>query len=94
MSNADTEEGAYKEGIVIDAENADVVINVTGDTTFDKKDGNKDDCANFITVRRANSVTVNAEGRPSRRQRGPRLQPLLLCRKQLHGHRSASRRQL
>lgn len=62
MSNADTEEGAYKEGIVIDAENADVVINVTGDTTFDKKDGNKDDCANFITVRRANSVTVNAEG--------------------------------
>ena len=57
MSNADTEEGAYKEGIVIDAENADVVINVTGDTTFDKKDGNKDDCANFITVRRAKSVT-------------------------------------
>lgn len=54
--------GTYTEGIVIDAENADVVINVTGDTTFDKKDGNKDDCANFITVRRANSVTVNAEG--------------------------------
>lgn len=62
MSNADTEEGAYKEGIVIDAENDDVVINVTGETTFDKKDGNKKDCANFITVRNANSVTVNAEG--------------------------------
>lgn len=54
--------GTYTEGIVIDAENADVVINVTGDTTFDKKDGNKKDCANFITVRRAKSVTVNAEG--------------------------------
>lgn len=54
--------GTYTEGIVIDAENADVVINVTGDTTFDKKDGNKKDCANFITVRNANSVTVNAEG--------------------------------
>lgn len=54
--------GTYTEGIVIDAENADVVINVTGDTTFDKKDGNKKDCANFITVCNANSVTVNAEG--------------------------------
>lgn len=62
MSDTYTEGGAYKEGIVIDAENADVVINVTGDTTFDKKDGNKKDCANFITVRNANSVTVNAEG--------------------------------
>ena len=54
--------GTYTEGIVIDAEDEDVVINVTGDTTFDKKDGNKKDCANFITVRNANSVTVNAEG--------------------------------
>lgn len=54
--------GTYTEGIVIDAENADVVINVTGDTTFDKKDGNKKDCANFITVCNAKSVTVNAEG--------------------------------
>lgn len=54
--------GTYTEGIVIDAENADVVINVIGDTTFDKKDGNKKDCANFITVCNANSVTVNAEG--------------------------------
>lgn len=54
--------GTYTEGIVIDAENEDVVINVTGETTFDKKDGNKKDCANFITVRNANSVTVNAEG--------------------------------
>lgn len=56
MSNADTEEGAYKEGIVIDAENADVVINVTGETTFAKGS------AAFITVRKAKSVTVNAEG--------------------------------
>lgn len=54
--------GTYTEGIVIDAEDEDVVINVTGETTFDKKDGNKKDCANFITVRRAKSVTVNAEG--------------------------------
>ena len=54
--------GTYTEGIVIDAENEDVVINVTGETTFDKKGGNKDDCANFITVRNANSVIVNAEG--------------------------------
>lgn len=53
--------GTYTEGIVIDAENEDVVINVTGETTFDKT-GNKEDCANFITVRRAKSVTVNAEG--------------------------------
>ena len=53
--------GTYTDGIVIDAENADVVINVTGETTFDKT-GNKDDCANFITVRNAKSVTVNAEG--------------------------------
>lgn len=53
--------GTYTEGIVIDAEDEDVVINVTGETTFDKT-GNKDDCANFITVRRAKSVTVNAEG--------------------------------
>lgn len=53
--------GTYTEGIVIDAENADVVINVTGGTTFEKS-GNKDDCANFITVRNAKSVTVNAEG--------------------------------
>lgn len=54
--------GTYTDGIVIDAENDDVIINVTGETTFDKKDGNKKDCANFITVRRAKSVTVNAEG--------------------------------
>lgn len=53
--------GTYTEGIVIDAEDEDVVINVTGETTFDKG-GNRDDCANFITVRRAKSVTVNAEG--------------------------------
>lgn len=62
MSDAYTEDGAYKEGIVIDAEDDDdVVINVTGGTTFEKS-GNKDDCANFITVRNAKSVTVNAEG--------------------------------
>ena len=54
--------GTYTDGIVIDAEDEDVVINVIGETTFDKKDGNKKDCANFITVRNANSVTVNAEG--------------------------------
>lgn len=54
--------GTYTEGIVIDAEDEDVVINVIGETTFDKKDGNKKDCANFITVRRAKSVIVNAEG--------------------------------
>lgn len=60
MSDAYTEDGAYKEGIVIDTD-YDVIINVTGETTFDKT-GNKDDCANFITVRRAKSVTVNAEG--------------------------------
>lgn len=54
--------GTYTDGIVIDAADDDVVINVTAETTFDKKDGNKKDCANFITVRNANSVTVNAEG--------------------------------
>lgn len=54
--------GTYTDGIVIDAEDDDVVINVTAETTFDKKDGNKKDCANFITVRRAKSVIVNAEG--------------------------------
>lgn len=53
--------GTYTDGIVIDAENDDVIINVTGETTFDKT-GNKEDCANFITVCRAKSVTVNAEG--------------------------------
>lgn len=54
--------GTYADGIVIDAEDDDdVVINVTGETTFDKG-GNRDDCANFITVRNAKSVTVNAEG--------------------------------
>lgn len=53
--------GPYTDGIVIDAEDDDVVINVIGKTTFEK-DGNKDDCANFITVRRAKSVTVNAVG--------------------------------
>lgn len=53
--------GTYTDGIVIDAENDDVIINVTGETTFDKT-GNKEDCANFITVRNAKSVTVNAVG--------------------------------
>ena len=53
--------GTYTDGIVIDAENDDVIINVTGETTFDKT-GNKEDCANFITVCRAKSVTVNAVG--------------------------------
>lgn len=33
--------GTYTEGIVIDAEDEDVVINVIGETTFDKKDGKK-----------------------------------------------------
>ena len=53
--------GTYTEGIVIDAAEDDVIINVTGETTFDKG-GLKDDCADFITVRNAKSVTVNAEG--------------------------------
>lgn len=48
--------GTYTEGIVIDAEDDDVVINVTGETTFAKGS------AEFITVRRAKSMTVNAEG--------------------------------
>lgn len=48
--------GTYTEGIVIDAEDDDVVINVTGETTFAKGS------AEFITVRNAKSVTVNAEG--------------------------------
>lgn len=48
--------GTYTDGIVIDAENEDVVINVTGETTFAKGS------AAFITVRKAKSVTVNAEG--------------------------------
>lgn len=52
---------SYTDGIVIDAAEDDVVINVTGETTFDKG-GNKEDCAAFITVRNAKSVTVNAEG--------------------------------
>ena len=47
--------GTYTEGIVIDTD-YDVVINVTGETTFAKGS------AAFITVRRAKSVTVNAEG--------------------------------
>lgn len=47
--------GTYTEGIVIDAEDEDVVINVTGETTFAKGG------AEFITVRKAKSVTVNAE---------------------------------
>ena len=55
MSDAYTEDGAYKEGIVIDTD-YDVVINVTGETTFAKGS------AAFITVRKAKSVTVNAEG--------------------------------
>ena len=53
--------GTYTDGIVIDAAEGNVIINVTAETTFEK-DGNKDDCANFITVRRAKSVTVNAVG--------------------------------
>ena len=48
--------GTYADGIVIDAADDDVVINVTGETTFAKGS------AAFITVRRAKSVTVNAEG--------------------------------
>lgn len=48
---------------MIDAENEDVVINVTGETTFDKGGhSHNNDYATFITVCRANSVTVNAEG--------------------------------
>lgn len=55
--------GTYTEGIVIDAEDEDVVINVTGKTTFDKGGhSHNNDYATFITVCRANSVTVNAEG--------------------------------
>ena len=53
--------GPYTGGIVIDAAEDDVIINVTGATTFDKG-GTKDDCATLITVRRAKSVTVNAVG--------------------------------
>ena len=60
-SNVYSMSGTYTEGIVIDAAEDDVTINVTGETTFDKG-GNRDDCANFITVRNAKSVTVNAEG--------------------------------
>lgn len=55
--------GTYADGIVIDAEDEDVVINVTGETTFDKGGhSHNNDYATFITVCRANSVTVNAEG--------------------------------
>lgn len=55
--------GTYTEGIVIDAEDEDVVINVTGETTFDKGGhSHNNDYATFITVCRANSVTVNAVG--------------------------------
>lgn len=60
MSDTYTENGTYTDGIVIDTD-YDVTINVTGETTFDKR-GNKDDYAALITVRRAKSVTVNAEG--------------------------------
>lgn len=60
-SNVYSMSGTYTEGIVIDAAEDDVTINVTGETTFDKR-GNKDDYAALITVRRAKSVTVNAEG--------------------------------
>ena len=83
--------GTYTEGIVIDAEDEDVVINVTGETTFDKGGhSHNNDYATFITVCRANSVTVNAIGSADHHDgRGPRLQPLLLCRRHLHGHRSA-----
>ena len=62
MSDAYTEDGAYKEGIVIDTD-YDVIINVTGETTFDKGGhSHNNDYATFITVRNAKSVTVNAEG--------------------------------
>ena len=55
--------GTYTDGIVIDAENDDVIINVTGETTFDKGGhSHNNDYATFITVRNAKSVTVNAEG--------------------------------
>lgn len=55
--------GTYTEGIVIDAEDEDVIINVTGETTFDKGGhSHNNDYATFITVRNAKSVTVNAEG--------------------------------
>ena len=48
---------------MIDAENEDVVINVTGETTFDKGGHSHiNDFATFIYFCRSNSVTVNAEG--------------------------------
>ena len=50
--------GTYADGIVIDAAEDDVVINVTGETTFTRGGSND----SLITVRRAKSVTVNAEG--------------------------------
>lgn len=62
MSDAYTEDGAYTEGIVIDTD-YDVIINVTGETTFDKGGhSHNNDYATFITIRNAKSVTVNAEG--------------------------------
>ena len=50
--------GPYTDGIVIDAAEGNVTINVTGETTF--TGGGQND--SLITVRRAKSVTVNAEG--------------------------------
>ncbi len=50
--------GTYTDGIVIDAAEGNVTINVTGETTF--TGGGTND--SLITVRRAKSVTVNAEG--------------------------------
>lgn len=51
--------GPYTDGIVIDAAEGNVTINVTGETTF--TGGGQND--SLITVRRAKSVTVNAEGK-------------------------------
>ena len=51
--------GPYTDGIVIDAAEGNVTINVTGETTF--TGGGTND--SLITVRRAKSVTVNAEGK-------------------------------
>ena len=54
--------GTYTEGIVIDAAEDDVTINVTGETTFTKGGLNAANAACLITVRNAKSLTVNAEG--------------------------------
>ena len=51
--------GPYTDGIVIDAADGNVTINVIGETTF--TGGGSND--SLITVRHAKSVTVNAEGK-------------------------------